>query len=208
MRLSRQNSSGDDASASSPQPPTEIPVSELRSKLDRWVECAAGPGQVEAGEPTGSAGLSKDESHEQAPFPYIEFKRQVAQKLIIGETLHALSKRHDISIRVCWCSRSPVSLTGRHCTAPLFGCRRSYKGWVSRPRNRGRRPSRSAPGTTSPNSAPIRFRSCADKPDFRRVNPNLYPLAGTGACTGSFSGLELSSASVFGVNGQTILCST
>jgi transposase-like protein len=27
----------------------------------------------------------------------IEFKRQVAQEFIAGETLHALSKRHDIS---------------------------------------------------------------------------------------------------------------
>jgi len=34
----------------------------------------------------------------------IEFKRQVAQEFIAGESLYALSKRHDISrqlIRVC-----------------------------------------------------------------------------------------------------------
>ena len=33
------------------------------------MECAPRAGQVEVGELTGSAGLSKDESHEQAPFP-------------------------------------------------------------------------------------------------------------------------------------------
>ena len=34
----------------------------------------------------------------------IEFKRQIAQDFIAGETLHALAKRHDISrnlIRIC-----------------------------------------------------------------------------------------------------------
>ena len=35
--------------------------------------------------------MSKHRSHS------IEFKRQVAQEFIAGETLHALSKRHDIS---------------------------------------------------------------------------------------------------------------
>jgi hypothetical protein len=40
---------------------------------------------------TGAAGLSEDESHG------IEFKRQVAQDFIAGETPHGLAKRHDIS---------------------------------------------------------------------------------------------------------------
>jgi transposase len=35
--------------------------------------------------------VTKNRSHS------IEFKRQVAQEFIAGETLHALSKRHDIS---------------------------------------------------------------------------------------------------------------
>ncbi len=35
--------------------------------------------------------MSKQRSHS------IEFKRQVAQEFIAGETLHGLSKRHDIS---------------------------------------------------------------------------------------------------------------
>jgi transposase len=35
--------------------------------------------------------MSKNRSHS------IEFKRQVAQEFIAGETLHGLSKRHDIS---------------------------------------------------------------------------------------------------------------
>jgi transposase len=35
--------------------------------------------------------MAKHRSHS------IEFKRQVAQEFIAGETLHALSKRHDIS---------------------------------------------------------------------------------------------------------------
>jgi transposase len=44
-----------------------------------------------------AAGLSKDEAHAQAPQPQcLEFKRQVAQELLAGETLHGLAKRHDI----------------------------------------------------------------------------------------------------------------
>jgi transposase len=35
--------------------------------------------------------MAKHRSHN------IEFKRQVAQEFIAGETLHGLSKRHDIS---------------------------------------------------------------------------------------------------------------
>ncbi|WP_352562150.1 hypothetical protein [Mesorhizobium caraganae] len=32
----------------------------------------------------------------------IEFKRQVSQEYFGGETLHALSKRHDISRNLIW----------------------------------------------------------------------------------------------------------
>ena len=38
-------------------------------EVDHSLECALLAGQVEAEELTGSAGLSKDESHEQAAFP-------------------------------------------------------------------------------------------------------------------------------------------
>ena len=43
------------------------------------------------------AGLSEDGSHGQAPSHSIEFKRQIAQEFIAGETLHSLAKRHDVS---------------------------------------------------------------------------------------------------------------
>ena len=36
-------------------------------------------------------------AHGQAPFHSIEFKRQIAQEFLAGETLHGLAKRHDIS---------------------------------------------------------------------------------------------------------------
>jgi|GEM_PF-229582 len=54
------------------------------------LECAPGAGQVEVSDLTGCAGL-RQRSHS------IEFKRQVAQEFIAGESLYALSKRHDIS---------------------------------------------------------------------------------------------------------------
>ena len=44
----------------------------------------------------------------------IEFKRQVAQEFLAGETLHGLAKRHDISrnlIRVGSRSTRPASST-------------------------------------------------------------------------------------------------
>ena len=62
----------------------------------------------------------------------IEFKRQVAQEYLAGETLHGLAKRHDIQrqlIRV-WVrkfeegaldedagGRSPPGVRGAHCSA-------------------------------------------------------------------------------------------
>ena len=61
------------------------------------MECAPNGGQFADWELTGAAGLSEDESHGQAPPHSIEFKRQVAQDFIAGETPHGLAKRHDIS---------------------------------------------------------------------------------------------------------------
>ncbi len=46
---------------------------------------------------TKAAGLSEDESHGQTTVHSIEFKRQVAQEFVAGETLYALAKRYDVS---------------------------------------------------------------------------------------------------------------
>jgi transposase len=71
------------------------------------LECAPEAGQV------GAPGLTRGEAFEGwKPMPRhrshsIEFKRQVAQEYIGGETLHGLAKRHDISrtlIRI-WVSK-------------------------------------------------------------------------------------------------------
>jgi hypothetical protein len=53
------------------KPGVEITVKMYRrGEIDSYqVECAPLAGQVEAEELTGSAGLSKDEGHEQAAFP-------------------------------------------------------------------------------------------------------------------------------------------
>ena len=46
---------------------------------------------------TAGPGLGRKQGdHGQAPQHNIEFKRQVAQKFLAGETLHGLAKRHDI----------------------------------------------------------------------------------------------------------------
>src|SRR6516164_2924897 len=66
------------------------------SKADIEVECAPDGGHL-AGELTKAAGLSEDESHGQTTFHSIEFKRQVAQEFVAGETLYALAKRYDVS---------------------------------------------------------------------------------------------------------------
>jgi transposase len=44
---------------------------------------------------TGRAGLPMDGSHGKTPIT--QFKRQVAQEFLAGETLHGLAKCHDIS---------------------------------------------------------------------------------------------------------------
>ena len=58
----------------------------------------------------------------------VEFKRQVAQEFVAGETLHALAKRHDVSrtlIRV-WVRKLE---TGRSMTMPmrLIFCRNTRR---------------------------------------------------------------------------------
>ena len=52
------------------------------------LECAPGAGQVELGFQRMKP-MARQRSHS------IEFKRQVAQEFIAGESLYALSKRHD-----------------------------------------------------------------------------------------------------------------
>jgi transposase len=46
---------------------------------------------------TEAAGLSEDKAMAKHRSHSIEFKRQIAQEFIAGETLHALAKRHDVS---------------------------------------------------------------------------------------------------------------
>src|SRR6201981_1848533 len=62
------------------------------------MECAPGAGQRARRELTGGRpgfqtmkAMIRHRSHS------IEFKRQVAQEYVAGETLHALAKRHDVS---------------------------------------------------------------------------------------------------------------
>jgi transposase len=52
--------------------------------------------------------MAKHRSHS------IEFKRQVAQEFIAGETLHALSKRHDISRQLMRIFADAVEKLFRH----------------------------------------------------------------------------------------------
>src|SRR5262245_11156935 len=61
------------------------------------VECAPGAGQVGVSDLTGCAGLQRMKAMARQRSHSIEFKRQVAQEFIAGESLYALSKRHDIS---------------------------------------------------------------------------------------------------------------
>ena len=68
------------------------------SGCSRWC-CGVGPqaGRVGGGELTGAPGFRRMEAHDEAPIPWRQFKRQVAQEFLSGETLHGLAKRHDIS---------------------------------------------------------------------------------------------------------------
>ena len=61
------------------------------------MECAPGGGQIAGLELTGATGLPRMEAMAKHRSHSIEFKQQVAQEFIAGETLHALSSRHDVS---------------------------------------------------------------------------------------------------------------
>src|SRR6202035_1696453 len=65
--------------------------------LDRLVECAPDGGQFAGWELTGATGLSRMKAMAKHRIHSIEFKRQIAQDFIAGETLHALAGRHDVS---------------------------------------------------------------------------------------------------------------
>jgi transposase len=61
------------------------------------LECAPDSGHLADWELTGIAGLSEDGSMTKHRSHSIEFKRQIAQEFIAGETLHGLARRHDVS---------------------------------------------------------------------------------------------------------------
>jgi transposase len=62
------------------------------------LECAPGAGQVEVGNLTGVLGFRKMKAMARQQRSHsIEFKRQVVQEYIAGETLYGLAKRHDLS---------------------------------------------------------------------------------------------------------------
>jgi transposase-like protein len=66
-------------------------------KGDISLECAPGAGQVEVSKLTGCSGLSEMKAMAKQRSHSIEFKRQVVQEYIAGETLYGLAKRHDLS---------------------------------------------------------------------------------------------------------------
>jgi transposase-like protein len=61
------------------------------------MECVLGAGQVEQQELTHSPGFQKMEAMARHRSHSVEFKRQVAQDYVNGETLHGRAKRHDLS---------------------------------------------------------------------------------------------------------------
>lgn len=70
----------------------------LGSKSDIGVECAPRAGQVEVSDLTGVLGFRKMKAMARQQRSHsIEFKRQVVQEYIAGETLYGLAKRHDLS---------------------------------------------------------------------------------------------------------------
>ena len=67
-------------------------------KFDPVLECAPGAGQVEVSDLTGVLGFRKMKAMARQQRSHsIEFKRQVVQEYIAGETLYGLAKRHDLS---------------------------------------------------------------------------------------------------------------
>jgi transposase-like protein len=70
----------------------------IGSKGEIQVECAPGAGQVEVSDLTGVLGFRKMKAMARQQRSHsIEFKRQVVQEYIAGETLYGLAKRHDLS---------------------------------------------------------------------------------------------------------------
>ena len=68
------------------------------SQADMPLECAPGAGQVEVSDLTGVLGFRKMKAMARQQRSHsIEFKRQVVQEYIAGETLYGLAKRHDLS---------------------------------------------------------------------------------------------------------------
>ena len=60
------------------------------------LECAPDGGQIASRELTGTAGLSEDESHGQAPHPALSSSVRSPENTL-GARPHALAKRHDLS---------------------------------------------------------------------------------------------------------------
>jgi hypothetical protein len=65
--------------------------------IGRRLECAPGSGQIGRFELTPLLGFRRMEVMTRHRSHSAAFKRQVAEEFIAGETLHALSKRHDVS---------------------------------------------------------------------------------------------------------------
>ena len=77
------------------------------SILHADMECAPEGGQVARLELTGTLGFQRMEAMAKHRTYSIEFKRQIAQEYLGGETLHGLARRHDVSrnlIRI-WVSK-------------------------------------------------------------------------------------------------------
>ena len=66
-------------------------------EFDLFLECAPEGGQNGRGNLTPLLGFRRMEAMTRHRSHSVAFKRQVAEEFIAGETLHALSKRHDIS---------------------------------------------------------------------------------------------------------------
>nr|WP_286157261.1 transposase [Sinorhizobium sp. RAC02] len=79
----------------------------------------------------------------------MEFKRQVAQEFIAGETLHGLAKRHDVSrnlIRI-WVRKYEE---GAFDGAAPHGCERAFlRSQMASPSSRRRRRRAPLPGRTA-----------------------------------------------------------
>ena len=74
------------------------PFCQSALKFDPVLECAPGAGQVEVSDLTGVLGFRKMKAMARQQRSHsIEFKRQVVQEYIAGETLYGLAKRHDLS---------------------------------------------------------------------------------------------------------------